>query len=118
MSSGEMILNLPGGHHYKLLDTIGALDNGVWISVFEFRSGLLHFVTVGGTVGLTVQVRGSNAPTLPANSAHAAQVGSDQVFATATETVLSIDNCPRWIKARVSAWTAGTVSVYGIFRPS
>jgi len=118
MSSGEGILKLPGGHHYKLLDSIAAASDGVWISVFEFHAGSLHFMTVGGTVGLTVQIRGSNAPEVPASSAHGAQVGSDQVFSTATETVLSIDNCPRWLKARVSAWTVGTVSVYGIFRPA
>ncbi len=118
MASGAEILKLPSGHHYCLLDSIAATSDGVWISAFEFHAGSLHFVATGGTVTLTVQIRGSNAPTCPAAAAHGAQIGSDQVFAVASETLLSIDNCPRWVKARVSAWTAGTVSVYGIFRTS
>lgn len=118
MASGDEILKLPSGHHYTLLDSIAAVNDGVWISAFQFRSGYLHFVTVGASVALTVQVRGSNAPTCPASSAHGAQIGSDQAFTSATETLLSIDNCPRWLKARVSALTAGTVSVYAMFRPT
>lgn len=115
MASGETILALPAGTHYKLLDAVAAVDNGAWVDSFKYHAGSIHFVTTG-TVSLTVEIRGSNAPTVPAASEHGAQIGSDQVFSSAIETVLSVDNCPRWIKARVSARTNGTVSVYALLR--
>lgn len=95
---------------WKLIDAAAATDNGVWIDTAQFGDGDIE-VTISGTA--TVQIRGSSAPTIPANASHVNQIGSD-VTASGDYDMI---RAPRWLKARVSAWSSGTVNVYVLLRP-
>jgi hypothetical protein len=119
MASGDTVLQYQNIWHVILLDAIAAADDGVWIDCSLWDAGSIHYVASGGSVGLTVEIRGSNAPVKPANSVAGGLIGtSGQVFNAAGEVLVSIDYTSRWIKARVVSYTAGTVSVYAILRTS
>lgn len=88
---------------YRLLDAIAAVDDGVWVEVKGFPRGTVH---VSGITTATVEIRGSNAVNKPANTAHEVQIGSN----ITTDSLVAIDSPVRWIKARISAHTTGTIS--------
>ena len=88
----------------RLLAAVVAVDVGEWIDTLGYSPH--HFEITGITVG-TVKIHGSLAPTKPANAVHGFQIGAD---ATADGQVVNADPI-RWVKARVSAWTSGTINV-------
>jgi hypothetical protein len=87
-----------------LLSAVTATGNGEWI---EAR-GLSRFsVDVSGITTATVQLRGSNAAVKPADNTHERQLGTD----FAANGMQHFTSPVKWIKAMVSAYTSGTITV-------
>jgi len=87
-----------------LLDAVVAIGDGEWIDVSGLRTSSVHAILAGTA---TVLVRGSNEPTRPANNTHGFSLQ------THTATGGGIIEVPcNWLKAYVSAWTSGAVTVY------
>lgn len=104
MANGEVTKLTRTLMEAKLLDAQGATTDGVWIPVDGFDKFNVH---IKGISDATVIINASNNPTKPANATHDIQLDS----ATADKMVI-VDAPMRWIKARVSAWIGGTISVY------
>jgi len=90
-----------------LLNAIVAVNDGDWIDVGGFGN---FTVQVKGITTATVKVHGSNNPTKPANTVHDFQIGAD----VTADGVVTYAFPVRWIKARVSAWTSGSISAWAI----
>ena len=105
MANGERVHRGGSWDQYTLLDAIAATSDGQWIDTGDYRDASLD-VRIATTA--TVQLRGSDGPTQPLNTDHGQPIGAD-ITASA---LYAVEYLPRWIKARVSAWTAGAVSAY------
>lgn len=88
---------------HQMLEGIGATANGVWVETKYMKQGSLQ---VDGITTATLQVRGSNALSRPADDTHGYQIGSN---ITANGLTAITTSC-RWIKVQVTAWTEGTIS--------
>lgn len=78
-----------------------ATDDGDWIRVDNIDGGTVH---IYGGVG-SVSLHGSNEDDAPANSDDGAEIQS----ATATEDAVAIAVPYKWMKAKVTAYTSGTI---------
>src|SRR5215207_171147 len=86
------------------LNAVVATGDNDWVDVSGCRNFSLH---VTGITTATVVVTGSNALTAPATSTHGIEI------ATVTANALVTVGYPvHWVKARCTAWTSGTVSVF------
>ena len=65
-------------------------------------------VHVKGIVNATVKVCISNDPTQPLNTVHELEAGETKN----KDAVFKLDFPVAWVKARVSAYTSGTISAY------
>ena len=97
---------LHGRVNAQLLTDVVATTNGEWVGVDGFYPFTVH---VDGIVDATVQVRVSNLPTRPLDTAHAAQAGLD---ITGDDQFVVVDYPVRWVKCRVPTWVAGTLNAY------
>lgn len=90
----------------KGLTAVTATTSGTWYSITNTRKLSIHVYGSTSTgFNATVQIRGSNKPTKPANSL------DDVLLASATgEQLIVIDTPIKWIKHMVSSYTAGTIS--------
>jgi hypothetical protein len=88
-----------------LLDAIVATDNGEWLDVRGLEAWSIQ---IDGITTATLQIRGSNNPTIPSDSAHGEQLGSD----VTVDAIYYTDSPLNWVKVRCSAWTTGTISAY------
>lgn len=88
-----------------LLNAVTATGDGEWMNIEGFHPLSFH---VKGITTASVQIRGSNAPTKPANASDELQLGST----VTADALVSLDAPVKWIKAKVSAYTSGTISVY------
>ena len=88
----------------QLLKDKVATDNGVWVNMDDLVSVGIHVTGIGTA---TVKICVSNADTKPLNTVHEDQIGTD---ITADECVV-IAGPFKWLKAYISAWTAGTINV-------
>ena len=87
-----------------LLNAAAATGDGEWVDVSGLRTATIHSILTGTATAL---IRGSNEPTRPANDTHG--------FALMTHTATGgglIDIPCNWVKAYVSSFTSGTVTVY------
>jgi len=83
-----------------------ATSNGDWVTALGWQS-LIADVTIATTA--TVDLRGSNAATEPANSAHGFEL---KTALTATGIFeLEAFEMPRYVKIRISSWASGNVDV-------
>ena len=110
MANGDFAVKKDRLAHVLLLDAVGAVNDGVWIDTYGYDQVSIQ---VNGITTATVKIHGSNKLTIPANTAHEVE----RVSLTADGEVI-YDVLPRWMKARVSAWTAGVISVIAVFRLS
>lgn len=108
MADGTINLQTERGENIVLVDAATGVDDGVWVDTSEFENGSIE-VTIAATA--TVQIRGSNAITKPANNTHGTQIGTDITAAG----MFAIEHCSRWTKGRVTAAT-GATSVLSMFR--
>lgn len=109
MANGTINATTKRAINVTLIDAAAATDDGTWIDTMDFAEGSID-VTISATA--TAQIRGSDAATKPADNTHGNQIGSD----ITSSGQYSIVNCPRWLKARVSAFTSGTVTVNATLR--
>ena len=110
MASGDFAAGGRFGQLFKLIDAVSATSDGVWIDATMLQHGSIE-VTIATTA--TVQLRGSNAASKPANSADGFQIGSDITASGG----FAIEHLPRFLKAKISAHTSGAVSVLAWLRP-
>ena len=108
MANGKVDLQRPGIMQIRLIDALAATSDGQWIDTKGFDTASIQ---VTGITTATVRIHTSNQPTIPANSSHEEERTSVTADAEITYTIL-----PRWIKARISAWTSGTISVFIVLR--
>lgn len=92
-----------------LLDGVTATGDGEWHEVAMWDT---VSVQVKGITNATVQIRGSNAPTMPSNTSDEALLGE----LTADGLSASIPAKLKYIKAKVSAYVSGTIYVYAFGR--
>lgn len=88
-----------------LLNAVTATGNGEWINIEGFHP--LSF-QISGITTASVQFRGSNNPTKPADASDEFQLGST----VTADALVALDAPVKWLKAKVSAYTSGTISVY------
>lgn len=83
-----------------------ATSNGEWVSALGWQSVIVD-VQIQTTAN--VAFRGSNAATVPANSAH----GFELKTAVSSTGLFELEEfeMPRWIKVRIATWGSGTVDV-------
>jgi hypothetical protein len=87
-----------------LLNAVAATGNGEWINLQGFNPATCHAILTGTA---TVELDGSCEPTQPADATHGFSLN------TLTATGAIVVNVPvRWLKARVTAYTSGTVTVH------
>lgn len=105
-----MLVSAVGGRGFwyisgTLLESVTGTNDGTWQNLNGIHPAS---ITVGGTFVGTIKILVSNAPTKPLDSDNAqAQFGAD----ITTPSTLSTDLPYRWIKARVSAFTSGAITV-------
>ena len=80
-----------------------AINDGEWVDVRGISPMSIH---VAGITTATVQIRGSNAAAAPANNTHGVPIGAD----ITADGMAAVTTPMNWLKARVSAWTTGTIS--------
>lgn len=98
--------------HIKFLDAKVAVADGVWIDVIEYETVNIH---VSGVTTATIQVHGDSSATIPSNPTDGV------VMATLTANgIVAIpkSDLPRYVKVKISAWTAGTISALGVLKPT
>jgi hypothetical protein len=88
-----------------LLDGLSAQDNGDWLDVEGYGKKTIEVIISNSAA---VQVYVSNAPTKPLNTEDHIKVGAD----VSASALIELTSPVRWLKAKVSAWTSGTVSAY------
>jgi hypothetical protein len=89
----------------QLLTNVAAINDGEWIDV----SGLNQLsLDIRGITSATVQLRGSNELTRPADNTHGNQLGAD----TTTDGFVIVSATVRWMKLRVSTYVSGTINAY------
>lgn len=93
------------GVGYKLLDGASAVLDGPWCDVRALRAGS---VEIFGTFVGTVTLRGSNSDIAPSSGYEGSIIGS----ALTAPALVSIGMPIRWIKADVTAYTSGNISVF------
>ena len=87
-----------------LTDQVGTTD-GEWLGLEGFFPVSIE---LNGMNADTLQIRGSNLPTQPLNTAHGFQLGVD---ITSDQLVVLLAPV-RWIKVRVTAAGTGTINAY------
>jgi len=90
------------GNEVTLLNNQQALTDGVWVDIRELNRKAIHIL---GTFSATIQIRGSCEPTIPANTAHGAQIGSN----ITTAQLVEISAPVKWIKCSVTTYTSGAI---------
>lgn len=91
----------------SLLTNQEGLTDGVWYCA----AGLLPIsFSIKGISGDTVQLRGSNDPTIPS----ADEDGHLLNGSFTTDTLAVLDAPVKWVKAIVTNWNAGVINVYAI----
>ena len=88
-----------------LQDAAVATDNGSWQPVADLNRMSVH---IKGITTATVQIYGSCDPTQPSDATDEIQVALD----VTSDDILEITAKLKWIKAKISSWTAGTIYVY------
>lgn len=90
----------------QLLTNAAAVGNGEWIDVAGFSLLSIH---ITGITTATVEVDGSNEATRPADATHGIKINATDI--TANQMVFITANM-RWLKVRVTAYTAGSVNAW------
>ena len=100
-----------GGVHTQtdqIYNASAATDDGVWFNTLGYKT--LHIIIVGASWTGTVSVGGSNADTIPANSADGFEM---DVTSSGVDTEIMYDQyqMAQWMKIHHSARSAGSVTV-------
>ncbi len=85
----------------RLLDGAVATGNGEWVNIAGFHPLTVQISNIGVA---TVEIDGSTSPTRPLDSTHGFYLAQPTA-----DGAIAIDMPVEWIKARVTAWTSGTI---------
>ena len=96
-----------GCREYTLLDGVTSQTNGEWVDVSAWRRITVH---IKGITSATCQIRGSCAPSKPADNVDEVQIGNDITSDTLYEITAKI----KWLKVKVSSYTSGTIYAYAV----
>lgn len=91
--------------HWLMTDDVAAVDDGVWVDVGKFAKQME--LEIKGITTATVQLRGDSGTSKPLDSVHGDQLG----VSVTSNGRLEVTFPPRWIKTRISVWTAGTIKI-------
>jgi hypothetical protein len=83
-------------------NTSGVWYNACGVSPISFD--------IQGVVGDTIQLRGSNSPTEPAASEDGHLLNS----AFTADKLAVLDSPIKWVKAKVTNWNSGSITVYAL----
>ena len=81
--------------------------DGVWVSFFLIKTFSVHVLNLSGSD--VVQIRVSCEASIPSNSAHGVQLGSN---ITADRIISSANNRFRWLKVRKSTGGGSATDAY------
>lgn len=98
---------LPDRRHVataRPLTNATALTDGQWMSVKGVQPLSIH---ITGITDATVEIDGSNAPTMPANTTHGIKLNSSNIT---TNQLIELDLSLAWLKVRVTSYTSGTIN--------
>lgn len=87
------------------MTSITGTDTGEWVTVTGVTP--LSF-QIDGITSATVQLRGSNKPTKPANSSDEFQLGQN----ITVDGLFVLDAPVRFVKAKVSTYVSGSINCY------
>lgn len=90
-----------------LLNGVVATATGTWIDVTAWNR---ITVDILGITTATCQIFSSCAPTKPADATDGRQIGSNITADASSEITRKL----KWLKVKVSAWTAGTIYAYAV----
>lgn len=102
-----VIRGVKGCREYTVLDGVTSTDSGSWVDVSAWRRITIH---IKGIITATCQIRGSCEPTKPPDTDDGVQIGSD----ITSDTLYEITAKMKYIKVKVSAYTAGTIYAYAV----
>jgi hypothetical protein len=92
--------------NYLLIDTASAPDDGAWINWTPFSRAALEVTSPTAEPDFSLELMGSNAATIPANSADGSVIGS----AITTVGMILVTMPCRWLKVKLTACTDTTLS--------
>lgn len=114
MANGDILHRRNSALQITLVDAATGTTNGQWVDVIDYAEGSIH---VAGISTATVQLRGYTIGTsLPANSVQGFQLGSNITATADNQAAISLSTMPRFLKAIVSSYTSGTITVAAIVR--
>lgn len=90
-----------------LLNAVVATSTGSWIDVTAWNR---ITVDIKGITTATCQIFGSCEPTKPTDATDGRQIGSNITADASSEITRKL----KWLKVKVSAWTAGTIYAYAV----
>jgi hypothetical protein len=90
----------------NLIPAAVGIGNGEWIDTSGMSVMTIH---ITGITTATVEVDGSNEPTRPADATHGIKLNGVDITAN---QIFAVQVPVRWLKARVTAWTTGTINAY------
>lgn len=90
---------------FTLLNAATGTGSSEWFNISDLDEKSLD-IRISDTA--TVQVMVSNAPTQPAKATDGPQQGAN----VTADGMITFDSAAKWVKVKVSAYSAGTVTVY------
>ena len=108
MANGDIVSTNPEFRHVILIDQATATTDGVWVDLGFYRYNLA--IHVSGITSATVTVNGSSGTAtggLPSNAVNGTAIGT----AITGDDWFTVSQAPRFIKARVTVYASGTVTV-------
>lgn len=114
MANGTVLHRRNDALQVTLLDAVTATNDGQWVDCIAYSEGSIH---VAGITTATVQLRGYNlGSSLPANTVHGFQIGSNVTATADSQATLALSTMPRFLKVMVSGYTGGTITAAAIVR--
>lgn len=89
----------------QLLTNVASTVTGEWFEVSGIHPISFQIIGINSA---TVQLRGSNNPSKPLDAADEFALGHD----ITTDGLLALDAPVKWVKAKVSAYTSGSINCY------
>ena len=90
----------------NLIPAAVGTGNGEWIDTSGMSAMTIH---ITGIITATVEVDASNESTRPSDATHGYKLNATDIT---TNQIFSVTVPVRWLKARVTAYTSGTINGY------
>lgn len=109
MADGDQTFRTPRLAQWTLIELAAGTGNGTWIDPDVYQEGSIS-VTITGVA--TVKVTGSDEVVQPASATHGNQIGND----ITGSGMFDLQRTSRYIKARVTSFGSGTITVKATLR--